>query len=93
MADRVLSTGEARQAITKMQQIINGPLLDQITQLNNQGQILSNPNVWDGRLASQFRSDWPEVNATLIKAKNALEELRTSVQKINENIMTAGGNM
>ena len=92
MADRVLSTAEAEQAIVKMQQIINGPLVEQITQLNNQGEILSNPSVWDGRLAGEFRNRWPEMNNALQQAKSSLEELRTQVQRINEDIMRAGGN-
>lgn len=93
MSDRVLSTVEAEQAIKKMQQIINGPLIEQITQLNQQGQTLSNPNVWDGRLAQEFRNTWwPEMHKALVKAKEELEELRAKVQQINEDIMRAGGN-
>lgn len=92
MADRVLSTAAARQAIQQLQQIINGPLMDQIRALDNQGKTLSDANVWDGNLAVQFRSDWPSTHATLIKTQQALEELRANVQKINQNIMTAGGN-
>ena len=92
MADRVLSTGIAKQSITKMQQIITGPLLDQITSLNNEGTTLSDPNVWDGRLALQFREHWPETHQALKTVQQQLEELRTSIQKINENIMMAGGN-
>lgn len=92
MADRVLSTAAARQAIQQLQQIINGPLMDQIRALDNQGKTLSDANVWDGNLAVQFRSDWPNTHATLIKTQQALEELRANVQKINQNIMTAGGN-
>jgi len=89
---RVLSTDAAKQSIQKMQQIINGPLLDQINSLNREGGILSDPNVWDGRLAQEFRTGWTEVNATLLRAKTQLEELRSQVQRINENIMQAGGN-
>ena len=89
---RVLSTDTAREAITKMQQIINGPLVQQIEALNREGVRLSDANVWDGKLAQEFRAHWPEVNESLRKAKETLEELRNSVQKINKNIMTAGGN-
>ena len=89
---RVLSTETAKQSIKNMQQIINGPLLDQISKLNREGGILSDPNVWDGRLAQEFRSGWPAVNATLLRAKAQLEELRSRVQRINEDIMRAGGN-
>jgi len=92
MSDRVLSTTTAMQAIQNMQRIINSSLLDQIRALNNEGQVLSDPNNWDGRLAQEFRSKWPEINNALNKTIQELEELRNNVQKINENIMTAGGN-
>jgi uncharacterized protein YukE len=92
MSERVLSTAAAEQAIKKMQQIINGSLMEQIDALNREGQTLSDPNVWDGRLAQQFRQDWPQMHSTLTKAKEALEELRANSQRINEDIMRAGGN-
>jgi uncharacterized protein YukE len=75
-----------------MQQIINGPLVDQIRALDNQGRTLSDPNIWDGNLAQQFRSEWPNTHNALQKTQQALEELRRNVQTINQNIMTAGGN-
>ncbi|WP_152364024.1 pyrophosphorylase [Microlunatus speluncae] len=90
---RVLSTEEAKIAIGEIQRIISGGLTDDITQLNTQGTTLSQPNVWDGALAAQFRSStWPETKAALDKAKQELEELRDQLQKISQNIMTAGGN-
>jgi uncharacterized protein YukE len=92
MPDRVLSTAQAREAIQKLQNIINGPLLDQIRALDNQGRILSDQSVWDGNLAQQFRAEWPNTHATLMKTQEALDKLRADVQKINQNIMTAGGN-
>jgi len=92
MSERVLSTAAAKEAIQKMQQVINGPLMEQIDALNREGQTLSDPNVWDGRLAQQFRQDWPQMHSTLMKAKEALEELRANSQRINQDIMTAGGN-
>lgn len=52
---RVLSTDEAKEAIRQIQSIVNGGLTDQIQALDNQGQRLSAPDVWDGPLASQFR--------------------------------------
>ncbi|NNJ12403.1 pyrophosphorylase [Chloroflexales bacterium ZM16-3] len=90
--DRVLSTGTARQSITRFQSIVNGPLLDQINELHSQGQILSQPENWDGQLASQFRSYWSETNGKLRQIQQALEELRRQVAQINQNIMQAGGN-
>ena len=92
MSDRVLSTATARQSILKMQNIINGGLIEQIDSLNREGQTLSQPDVWDGQLAGQFRNNWPQTYAALKKAQQELEELRANIQKINQNIMTAGGN-
>ncbi|MBV8715077.1 MAG: WXG100 family type VII secretion target [Chloroflexi bacterium] len=92
MADRVLSSGEARSAIQRFQSIVNGPLLDQINALNREGQVLSDPSNWDGRLAQEFRSNWPTTNQQLVKVKDSLEELRRKVAVINQDIMRAGGN-
>lgn len=92
MADRVLSTLTARETIQRMQQIINGPLLEQIQQLANLGQTLSDPNVWDGNLATRFRGDWPQQHQQLRHAQETLERLRAQSQQINQNIMSAGGN-
>lgn len=92
MAGRVLSTEEAKTAIKQIQSIVNGGLTDQITQLNTEGQKLSQPDVWDGPLAATFRSStWPETKSALDKAKTELEDLRTQLEKISQNIMTAGG--
>jgi len=91
MSERVLSTQTAKQSIQKMLQIINGPLTEQIDALNREGQTLSDPNVWDGRLAQQFRSEWPQTHSALLKAKEAVEQLRANSQRINQDIMQAGG--
>jgi uncharacterized protein YukE len=92
MSDRVLSTAIAREAITRFQAIIQGPLLDQIVELNKQGMLLSEPNNWDGRLATEFRGYWSDANQKLVAIQHALEELRKQVAQINQNIMQAGGN-
>lgn len=89
---RVLSTAEAKQAVTRMQSIINNGLVDQINQLDTQGKVLSDPNIWDGSLAQGFRGDWPATSQALQKTQQDLETLRTRVQTINANIMSAGGN-
>ena len=91
-ADRVVSSGEARASIQRFQSILNGPLLDQINALNREGHTLSNPSVWDGRLAADFRSSWPTTNQNLVRVKESLEELRQRVAMINQDIMRAGGN-
>lgn len=92
MSARVLSSEEAKQAITQIQQIINGGLTEQIQALDTQGQKLSEPNVWDGPLAEQFRGDtWPQTKTALEKAKQELDELHQQIQKISQDIFTAGG--
>lgn len=89
---RVLSTDAARSAISSMSSIISGGLTDQLNQLDQQGRQLSQPDVWDGALAAQFRSTWPQTSRTLQTMKADLEELRLRVERINADIMLAGGN-
>lgn len=89
---RVLSTEQAKTAITQLQNIITGGFTDQIDALDSQGRILSDPNVWDGPLAIQFRSDtWPETKVALDKARAELEELNLQLGKISDDIFSAGG--
>lgn len=94
MSDRVLSTEVARVSIQRMEAILAGQLEEQVQQLEQQGQTLSDPNVWDGRAAADFRGNvWPQAKAALDRTVQTLEELRTAVQRVNQNIMTAGGNV
>lgn len=89
---RVLSSDQAKSAIQQVQAIINGGLTEQISKLDAQGKILSDPNVWDGPLAQQFRDQtWPQTKSALDRAKTELDQLRDQLQKISTNIMTAGG--
>ena len=93
MSARVLSTPQAKESVTRMQSIIGGGLTDTLRQLDAQGRQLSDPNIWDGALASEFRgSVWPETKTALDKMVQQLEELRGKVEVINQNIMSAGGN-
>jgi len=92
MSGRVLSSEAAKSAITSMQSIITGGLTNEISSLDAQGKVLSDPNNWDGPLAERFRSStWPETKAALDKAKTELDELRGQLQQISTNIMSAGG--
>lgn len=92
LMSRVLSTEQAKTAIQQIQAIINGGFTDQINQLDVQGRVLSDPNVWDGPLAAQFRgSTWPETKAALDKARTELEQLRGQLNQISTNIFSAGG--
>lgn len=92
MSVRVLSTETAKQSITRMQQIINSGLIEQIEALHREGTTLSQPDIWDGQLAMRFRDTWTETNTMLRNTHQRLEELRASIQQINANIMQAGGN-
>jgi hypothetical protein len=74
---RVVSTDTARDAIGRMQQIINSGLAQEIRNLEHEGQLLSDPNNWDGGLAIQFRTDiWPQTKTAL---DNAVTQLGRSV--------------
>jgi hypothetical protein len=88
---RVLSTDAARSAVQSMSSIINGGLADQIARLDQQGRQLCDPNVWDGGLAGQFRGTWPETSRSLQRVQGELDELRQRVERINADIMAAGG--
>lgn len=89
---RVLSTDAARSAIASLSSIINGGLTEQINQLDQQGRQLSQPDVWDGSLAAQFRSSWPQTSRSLQAVRTELDELRRRIERINADIMAAGGN-
>lgn len=93
MPDRVLSTDEARTAITQMQSILSGQFEGTVQNLLNVGQTLSDPNVWDGNVASNFRSNlWPQVSKGLTQALAGMQQLQHQISQINQNIMAAGGN-
>ena len=93
MSVRVLSSDQGKASITKLQSIVTGGLAEQIGALKAEGQVLSDPNVWDGVLAEDFRSNtWPSTSTVLDQMTEALEELRARIQGINTDIMSAGGN-
>jgi uncharacterized protein YukE len=90
---RVVSSDTARDAIGRMQQIINSGLSQEIQNLEHEGQLLSDPNNWDGSLAAQFRSDvWPQTKSALDRAVTELGQLQQKISQINTDIMSAGGN-
>jgi hypothetical protein len=90
---RVVSSDAARDAITRLQQIINSGLGTEIQNLEREGQVLCDPNNWDGSLAAQFRSDiWPQTKTALDKAVIQLGQLQQKISQINTDIMSAGGN-
>jgi uncharacterized protein YukE len=91
MSTRVLSTATAKESIAQVRSIIDGGLTTQITQLKSRGQTLSDPNVWDGRLAQRFRGElWPQTEQALQRMIEALTQLQGQVDQITTNIMDAG---
>ena len=91
MPSQVLSTDAGKQAIAQMKGIINGGLLDQISQLVGQGNTLSDPSVWDGPKAALFRETWSSISRELSEANVKLNELAGQIEGINGEIMAAGG--
>jgi len=92
MSDRVVSSQEARSAIDTMRAVINEGLPAQVQSLRAQGNRLMEPQNWEGRLAAEFRSRWPEIASRLEQTNRDLEQLRADVDRINHDIMAAGGN-
>jgi hypothetical protein len=89
---RVLATDQAQTAVNQIQSILSGDLEATISKLDAQGKTLSDPNVWDGPLATQFRNTvWPEVDKSLRSTKQQLEGLRTRLDSIQRAIREAGG--
>jgi len=93
MSQRVLATEEAQNAISQIRGILDGGFEQTISTLKSLGNTLSEPNVWDGSLAVDFRSNiWPQCTAALDKTLQQLNELHSKLVSIQSNIMQAGGN-
>ena len=92
MSDTIKVTPEAKDANTQIGSITDGGLTDQINSLNQQAQILADPNVWDGPHAEQFRNEiWPSVHKRLTDAAAAVNEVKAHSQTIHSDISQAGG--
>lgn len=88
---RTLSSPAAQDAVKQMNSILTSNLAGDLARLRSQGQRLSEPNVWDGRNASQFRASvWPQTDDALRKLQGELDVLRTKIDAITANIMSAG---
>ncbi len=89
---RVLTTDQAASAISQIQSILSGDLEGTISKLDAQGRVLSDPSAWDGPLASEFRSNvWPVVSKSLQDSKAHLDDLRIRLDRIQRDIVQAGG--
>ena len=92
MSGDVKSTEVGLQALKDLKALINGDLEGLLVRLNQKGEILSQPNNWEGKLASDFRSMWPGMHKASLKLKQDLDQLQGWAQQINDNIQAAGGN-
>ena len=91
MSMRVLSSPEAIEQGQAMRRVIEQGLVDQLGALNQAASRLSDPNVWDGPHAVQFRQSWSEVAPRLEQARVDLADLRNRIDAICGEILVAGG--
>lgn len=88
----VRSTPEALAAIDQMGTLLGGDFLANLNTLIQLGNDLSNGEIWRGRYASEFGSQWAEIQGKLRESHTGLVQLNTLVSRINQDIMSAGGN-
>ena len=91
MAMRVLAGPEAIEKADVMRRVIEQGLVEQLATLNQAAGRLSDPNVWDGPHAVQFRGVWGEVAPRLEAARADLADLRNRIDAICGEILVAGG--
>ena len=91
MSQRVLASQEAIEKGDVMRRVIEQGLVDQLGTLNQAANRLSDPSVWDGPHAVEFRSLWGEISPRLEQARVDLADLRARVQSITTDILAAGG--
>jgi len=82
---------EALDAAKRMQHLANGPMLTDIEQLNQAGQLLADRETWDGPRAQRFRSEWQGMHVSLMEAQKAICQLRVQANEILLDVLAAGG--
>ena len=73
MSMRVLAGPEAIESATRMRQTIEAGLDSELSALESAATRLSDPNVWDGPHAVQFREVWREMAPRLRGAQADLQ--------------------
>lgn len=91
MSMRVLAGPEAIEQANRMRQTIESGLDAQLRDLETAAGRLSDPNVWDGPHAANFRGMWGDIAPRLRQAQSDLAQLRTWVQSVADSILAAGG--
>ncbi|MDQ7030123.1 MAG: WXG100 family type VII secretion target [Ardenticatenia bacterium] len=87
---KVLVTQEGEQVVQDILSTLR-KLEQTIQDLDNRGKTLSNPDVWDGAGAREFRGQWPQMANTLRQLQDTLEQLSNSAKDIMAAIRAAGG--
>lgn len=91
MTMRVLAGPEAIDQAHRMRQTIESGLDAQLAALESAAGRLSDPNVWDGPHAVQFRGMWSDVAPRLRQSQADLSQLRSWIQGVTDSILVAGG--
>ncbi len=91
MSMRVLASPEAIEKAEVMRRVVETGLVEQLGTLNAAAGRLSDPNVWDGPHAVQFRDVWGQVSPRLEAARADLADLRARIDAICGDILVAGG--
>ena len=91
MTMRVLAGPEAIEQANRMRATIESGLDQQLRDLEQAAGRLSDPNVWDGPHAQQFRGMWTDIAPRLRQAQADLAQLRQWVQSVAGSILAAGG--
>jgi hypothetical protein len=87
----VRSTPQAVAAVGDLATTINGPLLTHFEDLRRFGQVLADPENWDGRTAAEFRASvWPSYERSLTDVHAQLDKLRSRLGEIQAEIVGAG---
>ncbi|MCK9874670.1 hypothetical protein MXD61_12930 [Frankia sp. AgPm24] len=87
----VRSTPEAVAAVSDLASIVNGPLLGHFDELRSIARSLTDPESWDGRAATDFRTNiWPGYERTLTDLHAQLDQLRARLAEIQNEIQNAG---
>jgi uncharacterized protein YukE len=87
----VRSTPEAIAAVAGLGALVNGPLLAKFDDLRRHASVLTDPESWDGRAATDFRATvWPSYERALTDLHAQLGRLRTRLGEIQDDIQNAG---
>jgi hypothetical protein len=88
---RYLATDEGKAAVTRMKTILDGGLIQSITDFINNGDQVADPNLFDGPHARTYGSEWPGTKTALRNAHAELQQLATALDGVITDIQAAAG--